>query len=99
MQQQSVTPAPSVTLLLSPYPPQYYQPAANAMMQQHIRVVIATREEVETSASANNSSSSSISVNQSPTNTVGHMEVVTTLVQPVAIQPKVTDLMLPSKTR
>eukprot|EP00957_Ditylum_brightwellii_P181375 13816525-Ditylum_brightwellii.AAC.1 len=34
MQQQSVTPAPSVTPSPSPYTPQYYQPAANAMMQQ-----------------------------------------------------------------
>eukprot|EP00957_Ditylum_brightwellii_P009186 694965-Ditylum_brightwellii.AAC.1 len=34
MQQQSVAPAPSVTLSPSPYPPQYYQPAANAIMQQ-----------------------------------------------------------------
>eukprot|EP00957_Ditylum_brightwellii_P192302 14639221-Ditylum_brightwellii.AAC.1 len=34
MQQQSVAPAPSVTPSPSLYPPQYYQPAANAMMQQ-----------------------------------------------------------------
>eukprot|EP00957_Ditylum_brightwellii_P001964 151166-Ditylum_brightwellii.AAC.1 len=34
MQHQSVTPAPSVTPSPSPYPPQYYQPAANDMMQQ-----------------------------------------------------------------
>eukprot|EP00957_Ditylum_brightwellii_P015395 1158486-Ditylum_brightwellii.AAC.1 len=49
------------------------------------------------SASTNNSNNSSISINPSPTNTVGHMEVVITLVQPVAHQPNVTDLMSPSK--
>eukprot|EP00957_Ditylum_brightwellii_P151288 11520129-Ditylum_brightwellii.AAC.1 len=35
MQQQSVAPAPAITPSPSPYPPHYYQPAVNAMMQQH----------------------------------------------------------------
>eukprot|EP00957_Ditylum_brightwellii_P204857 15341097-Ditylum_brightwellii.AAC.2 len=52
----------------------------------------------EVAASANINSSSS-SINPTPTYIVGCMEVVITLVQPVTLQLKVTDLMLPSKTR
>eukprot|EP00957_Ditylum_brightwellii_P004373 331754-Ditylum_brightwellii.AAC.1 len=64
-----------------------------------IKMVIIAGEEVVKSKSANNNSNSSISINPSPTNTVGHMEVVITLVKNGALQPKVTDLMPPSKTR
>eukprot|EP00957_Ditylum_brightwellii_P090463 6889266-Ditylum_brightwellii.AAC.1 len=99
LQQQSVTPSPS------PYPPQYYQPAANAMIQQQqtnpaypypMYPPMSMRQQQR--GSTNNSNISSISINPSPTDTVGHMEVLITLIQAVALQPKVTYLMPPSKT-
>eukprot|EP00957_Ditylum_brightwellii_P011787 889450-Ditylum_brightwellii.AAC.1 len=110
MQQQSVAPAPSFTPSPSPYPPNYYQPAANAMMQQqqtnpaypypmYPPMPMWQQPFQKEAVASANINSSNISTSPSPTNTVGCMEVVTILVQPAALQPKVIDLTLPFKTR
>eukprot|EP00957_Ditylum_brightwellii_P138671 10570023-Ditylum_brightwellii.AAC.1 len=68
------------------------------MLHNSIRVVTVAGKEVDKSTRAN-SSSTSTSISLELTDTVGHMEVVITLVKVVALQPKVTNLMPLFKTR